>query len=344
MTTPRVLVCCSALLLLRHGVARPAGRRPALLAGRLDGHDAGRGRLPDRARGDASRTSRAPSRWTSTRTDACSSSRCPAIRSTRSPTGRIKLLEDTDGDGRYETSRVFADGLVLPTGVMRWKKGVLVTAPPDLLYLEDTNGDGRADVRTVVHHRLRVHQPAAHGERARLRPRQLDLPGARGPGAGGDLQGRVRRSRDAACAGRAIRSGRRSTSAAAACGCGRMRGRLEATSGSSQYGHGFDAWGRYFTTENADHARHEVMPAAWLARNPRPAARLGDGARSPDHGATAQVFPITKRPTFELLTGAGEFTSACAITPYTGGAFPDGATARRSSSPSPCTTSCTATC
>ena len=39
---------------------------------------------------------------------------------------------------------------VLPTGVMRWKKGVLVTAAPDLLYLEDTNGDGRADLRTVV--------------------------------------------------------------------------------------------------------------------------------------------------------------------------------------------------
>ena len=66
------------------------------------------------------------------------------------PTGRVKLLEDADGDGRYETSRIFADGLVLPTGVMRWKKGVLVTAPPDLLYFEDTNGDGRADVRTVV--------------------------------------------------------------------------------------------------------------------------------------------------------------------------------------------------
>ena len=66
------------------------------------------------------------------------------------PTGRVKLLEDADGDGRYETGRVFADGLVLPTGVMRWKKGILVTAPPDLLYFEDTDGDGRADVRTVV--------------------------------------------------------------------------------------------------------------------------------------------------------------------------------------------------
>ena len=46
------------------------------------------------------------------------------------PTGRIKLLEDTDGDGRFDRSRVFADGLVLPTGVMRWKRGVLVTAKP----------------------------------------------------------------------------------------------------------------------------------------------------------------------------------------------------------------------
>src|SRR5690606_20072441 len=67
-----------------------------------------------------------------------------------SPTGRVKLLEDTDGDGRYDRSTVFADGLVLPTGVMRWKRGILVTAAPDLLYFEDTHGDGRADVRTAV--------------------------------------------------------------------------------------------------------------------------------------------------------------------------------------------------
>ncbi len=43
----------------------------------------------------------------------------------------------------------------------------------------------------------------------------------------------------------------------------------------------------------------------------------------PDHGSAARVFPITKRPTFELLTEAGQFTSACAITPYEGGAFPE---------------------
>ena len=135
----------------------------------------------------------------------------------------------------------------------------------------------------------------------------------------GDLPGPCSAIAVRRCAGRAIRIGRRSRSAAAACGCARTRDG-SSPSGSSQFGHGFDAWGRYFTTENADHARMSDA-AAWLARNPD--LRLDSAmARIPDHGAAAQVFPITKRPTFELLTGAGEFTSACAITPYTGGAFP----------------------
>ncbi len=66
------------------------------------------------------------------------------------PIGRIRLLLDQDGDGLPDESRVFADGLVLPTGVMCWKKGILVTAAPDLLYLEDSDGDGQADVRKTV--------------------------------------------------------------------------------------------------------------------------------------------------------------------------------------------------
>src|SRR5262245_52867305 len=67
----------------------------------------------------------------------------------KSPTGRVRLLEDTNGDGKPDRSTVFAEGLVLPTGVMRWKRGVLVTAAPDIIYFEDADGDGRADSRTV---------------------------------------------------------------------------------------------------------------------------------------------------------------------------------------------------
>src|SRR4051812_7853674 len=65
--------------------------------------------------------------------------------------GRIKLLEDTDGDGFYETSRVWADNLRFPTGVMPWKGGLLVANAPDLIYLEDKAGKGVADTRRVLY-------------------------------------------------------------------------------------------------------------------------------------------------------------------------------------------------
>ncbi|MDQ3291065.1 MAG: dehydrogenase, partial [Bacteroidota bacterium] len=50
----------------------------------------------------------------------------------KSGTGKIKLLTDTNGDGRMEKSTTFAEGLMLPTGIIRWKKGVLVTDPPSV--------------------------------------------------------------------------------------------------------------------------------------------------------------------------------------------------------------------
>lgn len=63
---------------------------------------------------------------------------------------RIRLLEDRDGDGRFEASKVFADGLVFPMG-LAWRDGRLYVAdPPDLVVLEDTDDDGRADRRGAI--------------------------------------------------------------------------------------------------------------------------------------------------------------------------------------------------
>ena len=79
------------------------------------------------------------------------SSRIAAIRS--APTIRwaaSRLIEDTNGDGIPDRVTIFADKLVMPTGVMRWKKGILVTDAPNVWYFEDTNGDGKADVRKLV--------------------------------------------------------------------------------------------------------------------------------------------------------------------------------------------------
>ena len=67
-----------------------------------------------------------------------------------SGSGKIKLLTDADGDGKMDKSTVFADDLILPTGVMRWKEGLIVTDAPNVLYLEDTDGDGQADLRDTL--------------------------------------------------------------------------------------------------------------------------------------------------------------------------------------------------
>ena len=60
---------------------------------------------------------------------------------------RIVRLEDVDGDGRFDTSVVFADKMMLPEGTM-WLDGSLyVAAPPSIWKLTDTDGDGVADRR-----------------------------------------------------------------------------------------------------------------------------------------------------------------------------------------------------
>lgn len=64
--------------------------------------------------------------------------------------GRIALLEDRDGDGRFETRTEFATGLTFPNGILPWRGGVFVTCAPDIYFLKDNDGDGVADERSVV--------------------------------------------------------------------------------------------------------------------------------------------------------------------------------------------------
>jgi putative membrane-bound dehydrogenase-like protein len=63
---------------------------------------------------------------------------------------RIKILEDTDGDGRADKFTVFAEHLNIPTSLTFANGGVIVAAAPNILFLKDTNGDDKADVRQVL--------------------------------------------------------------------------------------------------------------------------------------------------------------------------------------------------
>ena len=63
---------------------------------------------------------------------------------------RVKVLEDTDHDGRVDKVTLFADGLNIPSGIAVGHGGVWVANAPDLLLLRDTDGDLVADTREVV--------------------------------------------------------------------------------------------------------------------------------------------------------------------------------------------------
>ncbi len=236
--------------------------------------------------------------------------------------GTVRLLEDTNGDGIMDKSTVFADRLVLPTGVMRWKKGILVSDAPDILYFEDTDGDGKADIKEVVltgfalanpQHNVNNpllgldnwiylgHEPAAtakvYTDYFSDRGSDVYFPThPNGPKLPENALGRsVRFNPDKVL--------------------------LENLSSQTQFGHTFDRWGRRFLVSNAHHIYQEVFGDPYLRRNK--ALLVSNTVESiSDHGNAADVYPITKNPEHQLLTDVGVFTAACGITSYTGGLFP----------------------
>jgi putative heme-binding domain-containing protein len=75
----------------------------------------------------------------------------PQIRPGEKANDKIIVLRDTDGDGIADKRTVFADGLLIPTGVIPdGPHAAYVAESTQLLYLEDTDLDGRADRREVV--------------------------------------------------------------------------------------------------------------------------------------------------------------------------------------------------
>ncbi len=63
---------------------------------------------------------------------------------------RIKILEDTDQDGKADKFTVFAENLSVPTSLVFYKAGVIVSQAPQFLFLKDTDGDDVADERKVI--------------------------------------------------------------------------------------------------------------------------------------------------------------------------------------------------
>jgi glucose/arabinose dehydrogenase len=74
----------------------------------------------------------------------------PHIKPGQQADDKILILDDTDRDGVADKTTVFADGLLIPTGVLPGDKGAYVVNSTELLHFRDTDGDGKADRSTVV--------------------------------------------------------------------------------------------------------------------------------------------------------------------------------------------------
>jgi putative heme-binding domain-containing protein len=79
-----------------------------------------------------------------------SSSVYPQIQPGQEANDKILVLEDTNGDGKADKTTVFADGLLIPTGVAPGDGGVYVANSTQLVFFKDTDGDGKADFKRIV--------------------------------------------------------------------------------------------------------------------------------------------------------------------------------------------------
>jgi len=202
------------------------------------------------------------------------------------PRSRIRLLEDTDGDGTVDRSVVFADNLLQVTSMLPWKGGLIVTAAPDILYLKDTDGDGRADVRTVLFTGFALVNPESRITNLRFGVDNWVY--AANNGQRGDITFPGRDMFPAAT------DQPTSVSVLGADFRFRLdRGLFEAESGPTQFGLAMDDWGHRFITENTVHVRHVVLPRRYLLRNPvLPAGAAAEDIS--DHGRpTARMFQLT---------------------------------------------------
>ncbi|MCK5921941.1 MAG: hypothetical protein KAG66_13435, partial [Methylococcales bacterium] len=198
---------------------------------------------------------------------------------TDKPIGKIRLLEDTDGDGKFDKSTIFASGLSWPTGVVPWKGGIYVTAAPDFWYLKDTDGDGKADVKEKVLTGYRKYNVQAEVNNPIW---GLDNKIYIASSSNG---GKVYAPADGP--DKAITIGRNDLRLDPANG-----NAIELISGGAQFGNTFDDRGKLFLCSNSNPIRQVVMPKDALERNPwLPSRRSQQFCEDQDN--PIKLYPIT---------------------------------------------------
>ncbi len=240
----------------------------------------------------------------------------------QTPLGRVRYLEDADGDGKYERSWIFADKLVWPTGVVCWKGGIYAAAAPDIWYLKDTDGDHRADVIEKVYTGFgdRNQQGGVNNLNWHVDHKIY--------GSGSTNGGAIRRA-DKDDAPPIVLSSRDFR-------FDPVSGAFETVSGSKQFGNAFDDWFNRFLCSESKPLYHVVLPQHYLARNSQLAVATALNDLAPGVTPIFRTSPIERwrqvRSSRRLVAAERSPTSAglshnvidaaAGLTIYRGDAYP----------------------
>lgn len=211
--------------------------------------------------------------------------------------GIVRFLEDVDGDGLFDRSTEFLQGLEHPNSVFPWRDGVLVVTVDRILFARDTDGDGKADERRDVITGFR-----SGNSQHQLGGLEWGLGNWIHVGNGGS-QGELR----SAMTGQTVSLGSRDL---------RFRpdtGEIELLSGETQYGLTRDDWGNWFGCNNSKPWWHYALDDTYTRRNPHvpyPDTKQLLG----EEPIAGPVFPISRTLSrFNDYDAANRFTSACGL-------------------------------
>ncbi|MGH7495507.1 MAG: PVC-type heme-binding CxxCH protein [bacterium] len=222
---------------------------------------------------------------------------------------KVILLQDKNDDGIYDHRTVFADELNFADSILPYREGLLVAAPPHLLFLKDTDGNNIADMREVLLNGFAVENPQ-HNFNGLTHGLDNWIYGANGGNSGnvywqGDSLNRIPLRDDD------------------------FRFNLERKKferiGTSAGGYGIalDDWGRVYGTHNLEHISLLVFPGRYLAGVSSPHGGTRTLISDHEEGGLARIFPIGVQDTrVNHPEQSGYFSGACGITYYGGGAFP----------------------
>ncbi|AUD04300.1 DUF7133 domain-containing protein [Spirosoma pollinicola] len=211
------------------------------------------------------------------------------------PVGRISVLEDTNGDGQMDVSKVYLDSLIMPRALALVEGGALVAENGALWLTKDTNGDLKADTKTLIDKDYAGSGLPEHSGNGLWRSMDNWLYNAKSRFRYHEVDGKWLR---------------------------------DSTEARGQWGISHDDRGRLYYNYNWSQLHADLVPPNYLSRNKHHTPTTGI-----DHGLTIdrRVYPIRPNPavnrgyipgTLDKEGHLREFTAACSPLVYRGTTLP----------------------